>query len=563
MTWLSNITVKAKAIGAFALVLLSTAGLGVFSIDRLTTINHAADEIRDNWLPSVGLIGDIHASAAFYRIRESAHILSDTPEEKAEEQKVIANALKVMTTQRQRYEPLLTVGAETETYHKFSRSWDRYIAISEQKLLPLSRENRHSAASSLFRGESRAAFLQAEALLQELVTFNANGGKDAADLGEATYVSGRLWIAIAIALVVCICALAGWVIVATVSRPIQTLTGIMERLAGRDLAVVVTGSERKDEVGAMARAVEVFKAGLIDADRLAVAQSAEQGAIRQRANTMDRLIRGFEEVATVTLRAVSSAATELDATAQSMTAMAHQTNDQASTVATAAEQTSANVQTVATASEEMASSVHEIGEQVARSVRIASAAVEEAGRTNVIVRGLADAAQKIGDVVGLITNIASQTNLLALNATIEAARAGEAGKGFAVVASEVKSLANQTGQATMDIAAQIGAIQEATAGAVKAITGIGGTITQINEISTAIAAAIEEQGAATNEISRSVQQAAIGTQEVSSNIAQVTRTAGETGGAAGQVLSAAGELAKQAETLRSGVEEFLNSIKAA
>ncbi|CAO3357726.1 methyl-accepting chemotaxis protein [Azospirillum melinis] len=406
-----------------------------------------------------------------------------------------------------------------------------------------------------------------QALLDKLRSLidktNITMERSSAEVTE-TFHAARLWTLIIAAAGLVACFGLGIVMTRrTVSEPIRHLTEAMRSLAGGKLDQAVTGQERGDEIGGMAKALQVFKDGLIQADRLSREQAAEQAAKQQRAETIDHLIRGFEGSAAAALRTVSSAASELDATAQSMAAMARQTNTQASVVAAAAEQTSANVQTVATAAEEMAASIREIGDQVTRSTRIAGQAVDEAARTTGTVRGLAEAAQRIGDVVKLITDIASQTNLLALNATIEAARAGEAGKGFAVVASEVKSLATQTGKATEEIATQIAAIQEATQGAVQAIDGISGIINQVNDISTGIAAAIEEQGAATAEISRSVHQAASGTQEVTGNIIQVTETAQQTGAASTQVLSAAGELAMQSETLRREVETFLSAIKAA
>lgn len=255
------------------------------------------------------------------------------------------------------------------------------------------------------------------------------------------------------------------------------------------------------------------------------------------------------------IKVVGSAATELQATAESMAATAEETSRQSQSVAAASEQATNNVNTVAAATEEMANSVAEIGRQVSQSATIAKRAVDEADRTNTTVSGLADAAQKIGDVVKLISDIASQTNLLALNATIEAARAGDAGKGFAVVASEVKSLANQTAKATEDIAAQIGGIQETTKGTVEAIKSISTTIAEISQIAAAIASAVEEQGAATQEISRNITEAAAGTQEVSSNISGVNEAATETGRAAGEVLSAANELAQR--ILQGEVQKFL------
>ncbi|HWA46609.1 MAG TPA: methyl-accepting chemotaxis protein [Hypericibacter adhaerens] len=256
---------------------------------------------------------------------------------------------------------------------------------------------------------------------------------------------------------------------------------------------------------------------------------------------------------------VASSASEMETSAQSMSATAEETNRQSTAVAAASEQAATNVQTVASAAEELSASIREIQQQMANSARIAQQAVEQVDRTDATVTGLAQAAEKIGEVVNLISDIASQTNLLALNATIEAARAGEAGKGFAVVASEVKNLANQTAKATEEIGQQIAAMQTATGDSVQAIRGIGETIKQISEVTTTVASAVEQQGAATQEISRNVQQAAAGTQEVSSNITGVQQAATQTGTAAGQVLSGARELAKQGQQLNTEIEEFLRS----
>ena len=260
---------------------------------------------------------------------------------------------------------------------------------------------------------------------------------------------------------------------------------------------------------------------------------------------------------------VASAASELEATAQSMSATAEETSQQSAAVASASEQATNNVNSVASASEQLATSISEISRQVTHSTEIATRAVAEAEQTNETVKTLAEASQKIGAVVALINDIASQTNLLALNATIEAARAGEAGKGFAVVASEVKSLANQTAKATEEIAAQISTVQGVTDDAVRAIEGIGGTISQVSETATTIAAAVEEQGAATAEISRNVQEASAGTQEVTSNINGVAEAAGETGRSVSEVLESAGSLSKHAESLRGEVDAFLKNIGAA
>ena len=274
-----------------------------------------------------------------------------------------------------------------------------------------------------------------------------------------------------------------------------------------------------------------------------------------------KMIEDFETNVKTVVDQVAAASTEMRATAESMAASSEESVRQSNAVAAAAEEATSNVQTVASASEELSSSISEISRQVSQSSKIAQEAVQEAERTNITVQGLAEASTKIGDVVNLINDIASQTNLLALNATIEAARAGEAGKGFAVVASEVKNLANQTARATEDISSQISAIQDATTGAVDAIQGIGKTIDQVNEIAGTIAAAVEQQGAATNEISRNVQEAATGTQQVSQNIQSVSQAANEAGQGASEVLSAAEELSKQSEVLGNEVDKFLENVK--
>ncbi|WP_448203440.1 methyl-accepting chemotaxis protein [Azospirillum sp. sgz302134] len=345
--------------------------------------------------------------------------------------------------------------------------------------------------------------------------------------------------------------------------PMARMTDLMLRLARGDHSVVVEGLGRTDEIGAMAEAVEVFKRNAIEADRLATDQAAEQEAKQRRAASVESLIGRFDRAVAGILDSVGSAAQQLDATAHGMSVTAENTQHRASGTAAAAEQTAANVQAVAAATEQMNSTTSEIARQVATSTQIATSAVGDVERTTRTVLTLAETAGRIGTVVQLIQDIASQTNLLALNATIEAARAGEAGKGFAVVASEVKSLATQTARATEDISGQIAAIQTATEDAVSAIQAITGTIGSISEICTTIAAAVEEQNAATGEISRNAQDAALGTRQVSTNIESVNLAAGETGSAAGQVLSAAGELGHQADALRHEIERFLTGIRAA
>ncbi len=349
-----------------------------------------------------------------------------------------------------------------------------------------------------------------------------------------------------------------------ITRPLNRMTVAMKALADGRLDIEVPGIGRHDEVGEMADAVEVFKTNAVARQRLEAEQNERDArAAAQRKADTDRLADDFEGAVGQIIETVSSASTELEASAGTLTATAERSEKLATVVAAASEEASTNVQSVASATEEMASSVNEISRQVHESARIANEAVDQARKTNDRVGELAKAAARIGDVVELINTIAGQTNLLALNATIEAARAGEAGRGFAVVASEVKALAEQTAKATGEIGLQITGIQAATQDSVAAIKEIGETIGRMSEISSTIASAVEEQGAATQEISRNVQQASRGTTQVSSNITDVQRGASDTGLASAQVLSAAQSLSRESTQLKLEVGKFLNSVRAA
>jgi methyl-accepting chemotaxis protein len=337
----------------------------------------------------------------------------------------------------------------------------------------------------------------------------------------------------------------------------------MQALGSGDLSAEVTRRGEKTEIGVMADALQVFKDALIAKKAADEAAARDAEAKIERGRRVDGITREFEAMIGEIVETVSSASTELEASASTLSATAERAQELATTVAAASEEASTNVQSVASATEEMASSVNEISRQVQESATIANHAVEQARATNDRVSELAKAAARIGDVVELINNIAGQTNLLALNATIEAARAGEAGRGFAVVASEVKALAEQTAKATGEISTQISGIQVATQESVGAIKDIGDTIGRMSEIASTIASAVEEQGAATQEISRNVQQAAVGTTQVSSNITDVQRGASETGSASSQVLSAAQSLSIESNRLKLEVDKFLGAVRAA
>ncbi len=559
MSTLANLKIRTKVLSALGLVLFLVLGVSLTAINRLSAINDEAADIRDNWLPSTGTQGQLLSALEDFRVFEARYVFADGDSERQQMGAEVSKRLQAVERLRAAYEPLITPGTDDVKFmHAFDIAWTDHKQI-ESRYLGNSKAN----PRDLFAEQNGKSFQDAAAALQSDLDFNAAEGKKAADRGAAIYATTKMFMLGVIGIAVVVCGLLAYAMISTISVPIALLTQAMTRLARSEWGTEVPGTERTDELGEMANAINVLKTNGVTAEGLVAEKAAEQAAREQRAARLDTLTGTFEMKAGELVGQVSSAATELQATAQSMTGTAGQVTQQATNVAAAAEQASANVQTVAAASEQLASSIAEISSQVAQSAKVAGKALEDARRTDSVVQALAEGAQKIGEVVGLINNIAGQTNLLALNATIEAARAGDAGKGFAVVASEVKNLATQTGKATDDIARQIAQIQTATKDAVVSIQGIGATIGEISEIAAAIAAAVEEQGSATKEIARNVQQAAAGTQEVSSNIVGVSQGANETGEAATQVLGAAGELSRQAEQLRGEVGLFIAGVKAA
>jgi methyl-accepting chemotaxis protein len=348
-----------------------------------------------------------------------------------------------------------------------------------------------------------------------------------------------------------------------VVRPIRGIVDCLRRLSEGDLTVAIFGADRKDEIGEIAQTMQVFKENAVERQRLAEEQAEAQSAREARAERISGLIADFEAEVATALGIVTSATVELEATAQSLSAASEQTSHQATAVAGASAQASANVQTVAAATEEMNSSIREVARQMAEARQVADQASSEAAQAQNLVQGLSEAGQRIGDVIDLISNIASQTNLLALNATIEAARAGEAGKGFAVVASEVKQLASQTAKATEEIRSQIGGMQGTIGGAVEVIGRVSEIVFRLNEMSAVVAAAVEEQSAATAEIGRNSGEAARGTEEIAQNVAGVQQAAESSAAGSSQVLGSSRELAERAVSLKRSVDGFIDGVRAA
>ncbi|MEE3625279.1 CHASE3 domain-containing protein [Nitrospirillum sp. BR 11752] len=453
--------------------------------------------------------------------------------------------------------------ARLDDVRRYEQTWRQDVAEKEIALMgkpetvEQARKLEASGAGKASMDAIRAKVAEMDKVERDLLGQRAVLQADA--LSTATTVA-----LVSSGLSVLLAMIMAWSLTRAVAKPIVDMTAAMQTLAGGNTGVDIPARERQDEIGGMAQAVGVFKDNMIEAERLRSEQEAlKQRAEKERRQAMLDLASAFENRVGGIVNGVTAQATELLATAQTLSSSSDNVARQAGTVAAASMQATQNVQTVAAATEELSASIQEITAQVSRSTQMISSAVGQADRTNAEVQGLMQSAQRIGEVVTLINDIASRTNLLALNATIEAARAGDAGKGFAIVASEVKSLANQTAQATDEIRAQIAGMQAATETSAKSIQGIAEIINQVSQASTTIASAVEEQAATTNEITRNVQQAAQGTNDVSQTIAQVSDAAQETGVGAGEVHSAANDLSKNGELLKQQVDSFLREIRAA
>ncbi|HYH19505.1 MAG TPA: methyl-accepting chemotaxis protein [Azospirillum sp.] len=451
------------------------------------------------------------------------------------------------------------VGLETKAMNAVKGLFDDGTGKYTVKKAPdfeLARTIMHSPEYHKYKADIMAPVDEFNVLLERRL-------QDAITAAEANVTFYRRVNIATLALLGLLMTISAWVQIFRVTRPLGVLSAVMERLSRHETGVVVPGVDKADEIGAMARATDVFKRGMDEAEAMRRQQAEHERQMEaEKREAMIRLASEFESSVLRTVDEVQAASRTVQDSAGSLTHTAEAASGQSDAASKAARQATGNVEAVAAAAEELAASVGEIARQVASASQVAQNAEHEANATNESVKGLAAAAQRIGDVVQLINNIASQTNLLALNATIEAARAGEAGKGFAVVASEVKNLANQTAKATEDIQAQVAAIQDETARAVQAIEGIATTITNISGITTAVASAVEEQGAATREITRNAQDAARGTQDVSANIGGVSDAAQRTRQSAGSLLSSAESLSQQASALRGQVDGFVRRVRA-
>ena len=513
-------------------------------------------------MPSIKTLGELHADVITFRAIIRQHMIMETKEDKAGAETALDNLLQKNMKVRRAYEALITLPEERALYADWSQRWEEYRTIAA-KLVELSKKNGLSRETLELNKQMIKVGNDADAILEKDIELNNVGAERDTRSAEETYSSVLTMLALIVGVAICAGAAVGFYVIRDVSSGIASIVDPMQALGKGELDAEVPHRGEKTEIGQMADALQIFKEALIAKRAADQAATKDAEAKIERGRRVDGITRTFEQMIGEIVNNVSSASSQLEASAGQLSATAARSQELSTTVASASEEASTNVQSVASATEELSSSVNEISRQVQESARMAGNAVDQARSTTERVGELSKAATRIGDVVELINTIAGQTNLLALNATIEAARAGEAGRGFAVVASEVKALAEQTAKATGEIGQQVNGIQAATNESVGAIKEISGTIEKLSEIASAIAAAVEQQGAATQEISRNVQRAAEGTVQVSSNIGDVQRGASETGSASSQVLSAAKSLSGDSNRLKLEVGKFLSSVRAA
>ncbi len=565
MTWFANLRLLGKLAIPAALIAIVSAGIVLLARDKITLLSQNTQHIVD-----------VSATRATTALQMALALDEATISEK---NIIIETDATVMAAQFEHYKKSqqqaltaidrLIALADTEarrtTNLGIKDDLNTFFAAAE-RAIGFGLKNNNVEAAKVSTNEVRPARRKIAEAVTKRVEANLRDLEAAkAQAVEIASAASATLMSVAGAGLLLAFGLLGIIAVHGATRPMSRLVDVLQRMAKGDIDAEISEARRGDEIGSIGKAVEGIKDMVARkaAEEAEVKRQADEAAAAARKRTMIELADGFEKAVGGVVGMVSSSATELQATASTMTATATETASQSTTVAAAAEEAASNVSTVAAAAEELGASVQEIGRQVSGSASLAQTAAGEADQTAHLVGELSQAASRIGDVVSLISNIAAQTNLLALNATIEAARAGEAGRGFAVVASEVKELASQTARATDEIVGQITQIQGATGQAVTAIGSITGRIREINAVTTTIAAAVEEQGAATQEIVRNVSQAAAGTSEVTGNIAGVAQASEETGAAASQVLSSASELSRQSEHLRSEVARFLATVRAA
>jgi methyl-accepting chemotaxis protein len=560
-SWIKNISLTWKVQLAPAFLILMLIGVGAYALQALRSNQASVDALVSGPVRQSELASDLTVAA--WTAQAKLYRLAATAANEKDDKKVAAFGKEASAAAAKISEAVKAVeGAQGASFDKLKAAVAGYLKQSKNAI---EMADGDAGSALMFIKGAERNFAEIEKLTDDLIARSSESkdreiARAGMKLAEEQLTLMGVLVVVAFAGVV-----LSFLIGRNISRPVVAMSEAMRELAVGNFEVQLPGLDRKDEVGQMGHAIQEFKVQAIAKAERETAEREEKNRelAAARRTELHSLAERFETAVGNIIENVGAASGELENSAVILTKSSAATQQLSTVVAAASEETSTNVQSVASATEEMAGSINEIGRQVADSNRIANEAVDQAQKTDARIAELSLAASRIGDVTKLITTIAEQTNLLALNATIEAARAGDAGRGFAVVAQEVKALASQTAKATSEISTQIAGMQSATQVSVLAIKEISGTIGRVSEIAAAIAAAIEEQGAATQEIARNVQQAALGSTQVATSIADVNRGAGDTGSASAQVLSSAQLLSNENKRLKAEVVKFLATVRAA